>query len=179
MDVSERPSTIVIRPATRANLPAIQAVAVQTWRHTYRKHIPLNDIVWFLDRAYAIGNLERTLANLGPGMMVAEHHDEIVGYAMAGMNADGLAELLAIYVLPEHQGAGAGYALWCAAIAHASTLGAERIALWVLTANTRARLFYERQGAATTSERDLVLGRSPIRETGYALDLPATRPILE
>ena len=175
----ERLHATDIRPATSVDLSAVQSIAVQTWRHTYRQHIPQSDIAWFLDRAYAIPNLERTLTSPGTELLVAEHQKQVIGYAMTGLNTDSSAELLALYVLPEHQGRGAGYALWCKAIARASRLGAERIEFWVLTANIRARQFYERQGAVMTTERDLILGRSPIHETGYAFHLPATHPIPE
>jgi GNAT superfamily N-acetyltransferase len=74
--------------------------------------------------------------------LLAEHDGRAVGMATVGPCRDedrpGQTELYALYVLPERWGSGVGQALWEVALPFTS--------LWVLTANARARAFYERNG---------------------------------
>ncbi len=56
----------------------------------------------------------------------------------------------AVYVHPDARGTGASGKLIRAAIAHAQSRGASRIALWVNGANTHARGLYERMGFSQT-----------------------------
>lgn len=157
----------VIRPATFADVVAIQSVARQTWTDTYADAIAEDDIDQFLDSAYSVESIEAAIRRLGIGFVVAEREGEVAGYAMAGVNRDGEAELFALYVLPSQQGAGIGYALWNAAVSVIIQDGYRRMCCWVLVSNTRARRFYERQGAMMTEERTFVVGSSPVREVRY------------
>ena len=58
--------------------------------------------------------------------------------------------LHAVYVHPDARGSGASSKLLRAAIDHACSKGATRIALWVNGANTHARALYERLGFRET-----------------------------
>jgi ribosomal protein S18 acetylase RimI-like enzyme len=158
---------IEVRPATAEDLRGVQGVAERTWRAAYAGLIPDADIEAFLAGAYNQEYLRLTLDHLGGGLIVAVEDGEVIGYAMAGRNRAGVAELFAIYVLPERQGCGVGWRLWRRALDRARDLGAEAVGLWVLEANVGARRFYERQGAEPTAERDFPVGAGAVREVGY------------
>jgi len=161
----------VVQAATTEQLPAIRHVAERTWRATYRGKIPRGQIGQFLEQAYSLETLERTLRRLGPGMLVALAEDEVVGYAMAGPNREGVGELFALYVLPGWQRHGAGHLLWQRATTHLRQAGFTEMILWVLDRNERARRFYERQGATAWTERPFPIGSGTINEIGYRVSL--------
>ncbi|MDG4763846.1 GNAT family N-acetyltransferase [Solwaraspora sp. WMMD406] len=82
-------------------------------------------------------------------LTVAEHDGHLVGFSYLGPHEDGdphLGELYAIHVDPARLRTGIGRLL----IHHARTAlrdqGHDHAVLWVLTANTQARRFYERDG---------------------------------
>lgn len=162
---------VTTRPASRDDIESIQLVARETWRATYASQIPEIDIEQFLDSAYSTRRLTSAVSRLEDEFVVAEHAGKVIGYAMAGMNRDGEPELFAMYVLPEHQGDGAGHMLWDAAKVVLSRRGQAWMCCWVLISNTRARRFYERQGAFMTEEREFAVGGTMIREARYCVAL--------
>jgi ribosomal protein S18 acetylase RimI-like enzyme len=164
---------MVIRPARRADIPTVQHVAGVTWRATYAGQIADTDIASFLESAYCERSLTAAVSRLGDGFVVAEVDGVVIGYAMAGLNREGESELHAIYVLPEHQGSGAGPRLWNAARDELNRQGQRRMCCWVLSSNDRARRFYERRGAFLSEEREFTVGATMVREARYciAIDL--------
>ena len=82
---------------------------------------------------------------------VAEVDGKVVGFAQTGPNRDGIsdhrvAELYCIYLGSGAIGTGVGRKLFTHAIDHLRTRGYERVVLWVLERNERARRFYETAG---------------------------------
>jgi len=155
---------IAVRPAIHDDLLGLQAVAERTWRATYAGQLPEADIEAFLAAHYAP---ERLAQRLGPGLFVATRDAAVIGYAQAGLNGEGHAELFAIYVLPEMQGFGAGSQLWRRALARAHELGQRDMLVWVLATNAVARRFYERQSARVVGERAFSVGGGSVIEVGY------------
>jgi ribosomal protein S18 acetylase RimI-like enzyme len=91
-------------------------------------------------------------------LYVASVGEQIVGYAGVGSERDTNApantgELYALYVHPDHWGAGVGRALADAAVADLRDAGCSAVWLWVLEANIRARGFYARYGFTETADR--------------------------
>jgi GNAT superfamily N-acetyltransferase len=162
---------ITARPAALSDLSAVESVARKTWHATYAGHIPNADIERFLQTFYSVPSLERRLDRHSDGLIVAVEDGEIVGFATVGPGDEGAAELYAIYVVPDRQGAGAGFALWRHAVAWARRAGYSAMYLWVLSANTVACRFYERQGAVPDGERIFPVGEAEITETRYLLTL--------
>ncbi|HYI14458.1 MAG TPA: GNAT family N-acetyltransferase [Thermomicrobiales bacterium] len=160
---------VAVRTARSDDVPAVQRVAAVTWRATYAGQIPEADIAQFLESAYSERNLTAALSRLADGFIVAESDGVATGYAMAGLNREGEPELYALYVLPEHQGAGVGQALWDAAKAALAVQGYSRMCCWVLAGNDRARHFYERQGAFLSEEREFAIGTTMVREARYCV----------
>ena len=129
---------------TAGDIPGVKTVARRTWAHTYRGVIPEPVQQKYLNLAYSQEALERRLRS---GIfLVAERQTEIVGFAqfvpVAG--TEGEVDLVAIYVLPEAQGRGAGSKLLDAGI---RALGdVRRVRVRVERDNTVGRGFYDARG---------------------------------
>lgn len=135
-----------IRRATVADAAAIAHVHVATWRTAY-EHVFGAERLAEIDVDRRRAGWERALAE-GETGFVAEEDGRVVGFvAVAG------GELLAIYVLPDAWGSGAGPALMAAAVAELRAAGNDEATLWVLDDNPRARRFYEREGWAADGTR--------------------------
>jgi GNAT superfamily N-acetyltransferase len=94
---------------------------------------------------------------LGMITLVAEVGGEIVGYAVAYeqySTFEGLPKMFLedIFVLEEHRGTGAGYALFREVAAEAERRGCCEMEWQVLTWNQRAMDFYERLGGRRDDE---------------------------
>jgi GNAT superfamily N-acetyltransferase len=83
---------------------------------------------------------------------VAEMEDGFAGYCFVAAPArdsdlgPDVAELVAMYVSPDHWRAGAGTALMKAALQRLASLPYREAVLWTFKANERAIAFYERHG---------------------------------
>ena len=92
-------------------------------------------------------------------LLVADGTEGVVGMAVgmqgladdgAGPPVRGLCHVGAVFVRPEHWGAGVGGALVDAVLSEARSLGYDRAQLWTNAANTRAHRLYERRGFGRT-----------------------------
>ena len=148
---------VAVRPATPADADAMGRLHVRAWQAAYRGQMPddyLDDLRAEDRAAYWDGVLRRE-GRRGV-VLVAEQDGEVIGFAAAGPSPDpeGVGELFAINLDPDHWGTGAGRALPRAARAELARLGFGELVLWVLPATARARRFYETAGwAADGSER--------------------------
>ena len=141
-----------VRPATRADIPAIASVFTESWRVAYAGLMP-DQLIASLDAGRRVTQLERLFASdmARESMLAAEVDGDVVGTAWTGPDrahdADAQSgELYAIYVLAEHWDQGVGYALMQAAFDELRSHGFERAVLWVLDGNQRAERFYEQVG---------------------------------
>ena len=131
----------MIRPGTAADAEATARVQVETWQAAYAHILPR-------DRLMALSVEERAGMHRLHPPLVAEVEGEVVGFVAVGRTHDqgGDGELYAIYVHPEHWGAGVGRALLEAGEQRLRELGHCVAHLWVLEDNPRARRFYELAG---------------------------------
>ncbi|MFI6460706.1 GNAT family N-acetyltransferase [Streptomyces sp. NPDC050538] len=146
---------VQIRPMTLADCDRVSEVRVLGWQFAYRGLMPQT----FLDGLSATADAERRRARFAESdgsvlNLVASVRDEIIGWAALGPYRDdelraGDAELYAIYLNPKHVGTGAGRALMQEALRRCAALGHDRVYLWVVRGNARARRFYERAGFRT------------------------------
>jgi GNAT superfamily N-acetyltransferase len=138
----------VVRPATLADAEAIARVHVRTWQGAYGHVFPAHRLASIsLERR---AELWRSALPGAPAALVAEVDDEVVAFASVGpsndADGDGVGELYAIYVEPEHWDTGVGRELAAAADDALRALGFGEATLWVLEDNPRARRFYEAGG---------------------------------
>jgi GNAT superfamily N-acetyltransferase len=162
-----------------ADVRAVAEIRVRGWRWAYAGIVPQA----YLDAMDPEEDAERRRAFLAGSRgrvqnLLAVVDGEPVGWAALGPyrgepddTRDG--ELYALYVLPEHVGTGVGRALTSAAVRRTSELGRDRLLLWVLADNARARRFYAAagfapDGAEATDDYDGVA----LRELRYVRRVP-------
>ncbi|HEX8630535.1 MAG TPA: GNAT family N-acetyltransferase [Catenuloplanes sp.] len=142
--------TLSIRPAGPADLPDVGHLHHRSRAAAYADLIPADDLNAVPAGAMAQWWGERwTYERDTHRLNVAADGDGIVGFSYAGPSETPEAvELYAIHVDPARVGSGVGLALMAAAHRDLAALAAPgmRAVLWVLTGNTRARRFYDRDG---------------------------------
>jgi ribosomal protein S18 acetylase RimI-like enzyme len=171
-----------VREATVDDAEAVARIHVRAWQAAYAGILP-DDLLAELDpveravlRRAHLADPDRVTTNV-----VAVRDAAIVGFADAGpydlyrnperQNPD-VGEVYAIYVDPRHWGTGAGRALMRAALADLTAQGPRPVRLWVLTANDRARRFYERCGFIADGAADTFTAHRP---DGTVVDLDEIR----
>jgi GNAT superfamily N-acetyltransferase len=135
-----------VRHAQPDDAYAVESIRVRGWQIAYRHvfpperldALPVDETRW-----------RRRFVQPPPGWstFVAEENDDVVGFASVGPSRDeeGVGELYAIYVDPDCWSGGTGRLLLARA-EEALASAYDEATLWVLTANPRARRFYERAG---------------------------------
>ena len=170
-------AAVHIRVATAADVPAIAAVYLASWRCAYRGIIPdaYLDALTVEGRTRQIGNVLRE--DPSP-FWVAESQGQIRGHISFGRSRDPdatarTAEVRSVYVDPQQWGTGTGRALWLAARGWCRGHGFEAVTLWVLAENRRAIRFYEAAGfvAEPGTLKDLNRGGRTLQEVRYVTSL--------
>lgn len=144
-------SPLLVRSATLDDADGLAEIHVQSWRETYSGLIPDRLMsAETLDARRRMWSLILSVDPLPGTVAVAERDGKVVGFAFAGTSDHPDAtkgyevardlHLYSIYLAAAEHGAGTGQALLEAAI------GDRPAQLWVLLANDRARMFYERHG---------------------------------
>jgi len=137
---------VEIRLARGDDAPAVERIRIGAWRVAYRDVLPAADLdAMPIDPGRWRARFESPPD--GWATFVAERDSTVIGFAAVGPSRDeqGVGELYAIYVEPSAWSTGAGRAL----IVKAEEQLADTYpiaTLWVLTANPRARRFYELAG---------------------------------
>lgn len=136
---------MLIRHATPDDAARIAEIHVKSWQASYRGIIPdtyLNSLE---------GNQRQTLwskfaSKPEASILLATDSKAIIGFCHMGIARDTdvlqAAEIMAIYIDPNHERKGAGNALITHAISQARQSGFKKIILWVLEANHPAKQFY-------------------------------------
>lgn len=139
----------------------------------YRDIVPGN----YLDGlSYARSErLWRDVIITGDGcVFVAEDTGGIFGFASGGPRerfSRGLreyeGELETVYVLPSHQGTGAGRQLVGAVARHLAEIGVPSMLLWAFEENRPTRRFYESLGGILIAEDGFEIGGAWLSEVAY------------
>ncbi|MER6089960.1 GNAT family N-acetyltransferase [Streptomyces bluensis] len=150
--MEDRLARLRIREMTLADCRAVAEIRIGGWRTAYAGMIPQA----YLDRLDVDADAERRRGHLEKRNaevvnLVAERHGGVVGWACHGPYREGEvrtddAELYAVYVRPGHFSTGVGRALLRESAQRCAIAGHERMLLWVLKDNVRARRFYESHG---------------------------------
>ncbi len=136
----------MIRSAVPEDAPGLARVHVRSWQAAYPGLID-QTFLDALDIEARTGWWERALTRDSNLVAVAEVGGGVEGFCLAGASVTkGWGEIYAIYVSPEHWGAGHGHGLLAAGEDLLVDAGFDRARLWVLRGNERACMFYERQG---------------------------------
>ena len=152
----------------------ISVVHVDTWRVAYRDIVP-GDYLYGLTYDTS-ERLWQDVITMGAGrVFVAEDEDGIVfGFASGSPRerfSRGLreyeGELKTVYVLPSHQGTGAGRQLVGAVARHLAEIGVPSMLLWAFEENRPTRRFYESLGGVPVAEDGFELGGARLTEVAY------------
>jgi GNAT superfamily N-acetyltransferase len=174
---AEEAPAISVRRATAGDAPAIASVHVASWQATYRGIVP-QAILDNLSVERRMAGWARLLAAPGEARVwIGELDGDIVGFAGTARPADpalgeGVAELETIYLLPAAQGLGLGGLLLRRATDDLAERGFSSAILWVLTANERARRFYEAAGWRPDGAAQMLdFDGTPVEEIRYRIGL--------
>jgi len=150
-----------IRPASPADVPALAAIHIETWRDTYADLLPAAYLVSLHPGRIEL-EWQRALARPSQEfVLVGEHPDDgVVGFVSGGPNrtaSPGAAarfqgEIYTLYVETGHQGEGIGRRLVAAIGERLVRREMDSVLVWVVAGNP-ARFFYRRLGAQQVAER--------------------------
>ena len=168
---------MLVRRATPAAAQAIAGVHVASWQVAYRGFFP-DAVLDNLSVAERQALWEPRLATGTHAIWVTVEAQRVTGFVSACPSRDAgqpppeFAEIAALYVHPSAWDSGCGRALCEAAFAHLRQTPAQTVLVWVLTANARARRFYERIGFTPDDARkDITLFGVTLPELRYRQSL--------
>ena len=150
------------------DLLEISNIYEESWKFAYKNIIP-QEYLDGIPKGRWADNIKRTGTN---NNLVVLEDGKLIGTSCFGKSRwekfSEFGEIISIYFLPEYIGKGYGKLLIEKAVYELNRLGYEKILLWVLEDNIRARNFYERCGFILTDEfRDDSIGGKLLREKMY------------
>jgi ribosomal protein S18 acetylase RimI-like enzyme len=161
-----------VRAATPDDASRIADLNVRSWRDTYRGLVP-DSYLSSLDPE-AITRHVRQMTESGRDTVLVAGDPDLLGFLWMSESRDsdarpGTAEIVALYVDPNHKRQGVGRALASASFDVARDRGFDTLSLWVFERNQQARAFYAAlefvpDGGAKTTTR---WGGSSLREVRY------------
>ena len=170
----------VIRTARVTDASQIAVVHVRSWQGAYRGLLP-QAYLDGLDPAQRVGRWERSLAEAEDrrnGVLVADASGTLLGFVGYSPSRDGdadparVGEIDAIYLLPNAWGKGVGRLLMDAALGRLAEARFDRVTLWVLDSNVRARRFYDAGGWLADGARKIEDSRGfPVAQVRYKRSL--------
>ena len=171
-----------IRVAVPDDAPAMGRVMVESFLSAHRGQMP--DAAWqqrvdewtpaVSARGWARAIAEQAGGNSSRDVLLVAEDDAGVVIALVSATAvdddptGSIADIGALYVLPDRRGQGFGGSLLRAAASELANQGFSVLHIGVLTANFRARAFYEAKGGRE-------IGQSTVDEEGYLLPLTVYR----
>lgn len=160
--------SFIVRPATAADVPGIARVHIDSWRTSYKGVVP-DSYLAGLNYADRETSWKRNLAHRY--LLVAERQDKVQGFVSGLASREPelgySAELAAIYLYQDQQGAGMGRVLFNALVQQFKEDGHRRMHLWVLADNLSACGFYQRMGGQKFTEKTIEIGGKQLLEHGY------------
>ena len=149
---------------------AISNIYEESWKCAYKGIIPqyyLNSI--------PKGRWSSSIDNPNWKTLICIEDDKIIGTCSFCKSRfeqfPNWGEIISIYLLPDYLGKGCGEALMKTALSELKKQGYEKIFLWVLEENVRARYFYEQFGFSPTDDfiNDNIGGKE-LREVRYVYE---------
>jgi ribosomal protein S18 acetylase RimI-like enzyme len=167
---------MIIRPATAADLSAIDQLFRTSFCDTFAHLYSAEDLAAFLGQ-FTPDSWAGEFDDPAHAFQVGEQDGRVLGYAKLGPNklphvAPGpVIELKQLYLLREAHGTGLGRALMDWVLAEARRRGAERLALSVWEENFRAQAFYRRFGFQDRGPYEFMVGNQADRDRVWELVL--------
>lgn len=158
----------------------ISNIYENSWKYAYRDMIPqeyLNSI--------PAGHWARSIHTVGMNTLILMENGMMIGTASFCQSRmeeySDYGEIVSIYLMPDYMGKGYGTLLLGKCMDELKRCGFDKILLWVLEENHRARRFYEKNGLICTKIfKEDTIGGKKLREVLYRLDKlnDASNPIL-
>ncbi len=163
-----------IRKADSGQAGIFAEILCKSWQSAYSGIIPKDILAKFTDIETRRKSLEKWMSGGEAVYLLAYCDDTPCGACCIGASRDSdqpqSGEIVAIYLLEEYWGCGIGRILMITAIKELKAMGFERVILWVLERNTRARLFYENCGFSPDgASKNSGLGEE--KEIRYSADI--------
>ena len=127
-------------------------------------------IVGAIEEWYDESRLMDIFEDDGKLLLVAEHRDQVVGFADSVVTGEGTAELLWLHVAPDYGSEDYGQQLFEATRDRLAERGAATLRGRVLADNADGNAFYERQGFVKVGETEMEIDGTPHVENVYAED---------
>lgn len=160
---------VAIREATAGDVPAIRRVAERGWNAAYGDIVSQATIDAAMDEWYAPDSTRAAIEREDVTYLVAERDRTVLGYVSGGPGDETtVAHLGAIYVDPDHWGAGIGTALLSAFESACRERGYDGVRFEVLAENDVGTSFYRSHGFAVVEERTTDLFGESVRERVFA-----------
>jgi ribosomal protein S18 acetylase RimI-like enzyme len=165
---------MLIRHATLADAERMGFINASSWRTTYTGLIDERAFDAMTHEAM-VAKWTRIITHYATNSsfaFVAEIDGEVVGYVSCGPNrhpdqSQFEWELLALYLLKEHQSKGIGKALFCEAVNQMKQLEVKSFVLYVLSSNTPSRKFYESFKPDFTDTAKVIIDQIEYDDTYY------------
>lgn len=156
---------IQIIPAKTEDLVHVQAIAHQTWPHTFGNILSPEQIDYMLSWMYDLKMLENQQLEQGHTFLIAEEQEEKLGFTGFQIDQEpGKTKIHKIYILPSAQGKGLGKKLINAIKEIALKNNQTSLLLNVNKYNKGAIEFYEYLGFVKIKEEVIDIGN------GYVMD---------
>ncbi|MEV0460828.1 GNAT family N-acetyltransferase [Catellatospora methionotrophica] len=155
-----REDDVRIRPATAADAPTVGVIWRDGWRDGHLGHVPEELVAIRTPESFDLRAAQRVADTT-----VAEVGNEVAGFVM--VVAD---EVEQVYVAADRRGTGVAGTLLAEGLRQVGANGHGRAWLAVVSGNTRARRFYEREGWTDEGAFDY-----PARSSGGPISVPCHR----
>jgi ribosomal protein S18 acetylase RimI-like enzyme len=162
---------MILRPATKEDIPNIARIHLDTWLNAYRNILESA----YLSKISYQKRIEQWTAilsqpNVNCLLDVAEEPEsqEIVGFSYGRLSSENCltGEVVALYIRPEYQRQGIGSLLLKNTFKHFIAAGRKTAILWVLDNNIAVE-FYRKLGGRLIDRKIIVIGRQHINKTCF------------
>lgn len=150
---------------------SISEIYERSWKYAYKDILPDSYL-----NAIPRGHWASVIDSPGWNTLILFEQEKMVGTSSFCQSRfpqfEGCGEIISLYLLPEYMGKGYGKELLKTVTMELSAQGFQKIFLWVLEENNRARHFYERYGflkAVDVIEEKI--GGKNVREIRYVQEV--------
>ena len=163
-----------IRLWSVGDIPDVRRIGWETWKATYGRFIPEDDLRAYHDEHYSVGALTRMFHRSSTRGYMALLGGTPAGYMIMSFDSEtGRCHVASIYVLPESQGHGLGSMLMQEAFRAARESHFDRVWLGVMSENTPTIAWYRALGFTFVEEAPFTMGKTTVRHLiGFHLLTP-------
>lgn len=149
-----------IKKAGKENIGLIQQLTYAIWPDAYKNILQPDQLAYMLELIYSKEALSNQIERSGHQFIIVYEDDIAVGFASYSPKKAGdttVFRLHKLYVLPNHQGKGAGKSLLNYIISEIKAFGASLLELNVNRYNIAIH-FYKKMGFSISKEEDIDIG---------------------